>query len=200
MVSPAAPSTFSGWKQEEGLTSVMNKKFFQLSDKSTWLTPASIFAAINLEFDLDPAHPGRDNLYCSVPARRIYAIHDDGLRKSWSGRIWLNPPFAARHSQIPWLRKFFAHGDGIAFVNALTSSGWFHELVVPNAQTLVFPKGKTKFVMPDDGSIATEPPNGMVLIGMGPVGNAALRRCELGLFVQIREPAPIAQKILEVAS
>ena len=72
----------------------MNKKFFQLSDKSTWLTPASIFAAINLEFDLDPAHPGRDNPYCSVPARRIYAIHDDGLRQPWSGRVWLNPPFA----------------------------------------------------------------------------------------------------------
>jgi hypothetical protein len=41
----------------------MNKKFFQLSDKSTWLTPASIFVAVNLEFDLDPAHPGRDNPY-----------------------------------------------------------------------------------------------------------------------------------------
>jgi hypothetical protein len=51
--------------------------------------------------------------------------------------------------------------------------------------------------MPDDGSIATELPNGMVLIGVGPIANAALRRCELGLFVQIREPAPIAQEILK---
>ena len=161
----------------------MNKKFFQLSDKSTWLTPASIFTAIDLEFELDPAHPGRDNPYCSVPARRIYTIHDDGLRQDWSGRVWLNPPFAGRHSQLPWLRKFIAHGDGIAFVNALTSSGWFHELVVPNAQTLVFPQGKTKFVMPEDGSIATEPPNGMVLISMGAVANTALERSGLGWFV-----------------
>jgi hypothetical protein len=54
-----------------------------------------------------------------------------------------------------------------------------------------FLKGKTKFVMPEDGSIATEPPNGMVLIGVGKVANAALARCGLGWFTQIREPASI---------
>jgi hypothetical protein len=72
---------------------------------------------------------------------------------------------------------------GIALVNTLTSSGWFHELIVPSAQTLVFPKGKTKFVMPHDGSIAKEPTNGIVLIGMGRAANAALARCGLGWFV-----------------
>jgi hypothetical protein len=164
----------------------MRTKFFQHSDKGTWLTPGSYFVAIDRKFDHDVAHPGWSNPYCSVPTREIYTKDDDGLRQQWTGFVWMNPPFNGRHSQIPWLKKFFAHGNGIALVNALTSSGWFHELVVPHAETLLFPKGKTKFILPEDGSVATEPPNGIVLIGMGELANTALSRCGLGWFVSNR--------------
>jgi hypothetical protein len=85
-------------------------KFFQLTERGDWLTPRPIFEAIGLEFALDPAHPGRDNPYCVVPAKRNYTIHDDGLRQPWTGCVWLNMPFRGRFSQFPWLRKFFAHG------------------------------------------------------------------------------------------
>jgi hypothetical protein len=37
---------------------------------SDWFTPRYIFDALGLEFDLDPAHPGRDNPYCVVPNAR----------------------------------------------------------------------------------------------------------------------------------
>jgi len=37
----------------------------------------------------------------------------------------------ARRGHVPWLRKFFAHGNGIAVVAALTSADWFHQVVVP---------------------------------------------------------------------
>jgi hypothetical protein len=87
---------------------------------------------------------------------------------------------------VPWLRRFFKHADGIALVAARTSADWFHEVVVPNAQTLLFPNGKTKFVRPEDGSIGKEPGTGVVLIGMGEVANAALERSDLGFFVRIR--------------
>jgi|SRR5215831_10262469 len=164
----------------------MSTKFFQHSDKATWLTPRSIFEALGLEFDLDVAHPGWSNPYCCVPTKKIYTVIDNGLQQLWTGCVWMNPPFAGRHSQIPWLKKFFEHGNGIALVNALTSSGWFHDFVVPNAETVVFPKGKTKFVMPEDGSIATEPPNGVALVGVGELANTALGRCGLGWFVSNR--------------
>jgi hypothetical protein len=49
--------------------------------------------------------------------------------------------------------------------------------------------------MPEDGSVATEPTNGMVLIGVGKVANTALARCGLGLFVQIREPTAIVAEV-----
>src|SRR5262245_22839966 len=119
---------------------------------SEWFTPKPIFDALKLFFDLDPAHPGRNNPYCVVPVDKIFTEVDDGLRQPWRGLVWLNPPFGGRRGQVPWLRKFFGHGAGVALVAARTSSDWFHDVVAPNAQTLVFPRTKTKFVRPD-GSI-----------------------------------------------
>jgi hypothetical protein len=131
---------------------------------SDWFTPKPIFDALGLVFDLDPAHPGRDNPHCVVPTRRIFTARDDGLRQPWHGLIWLNPPFGGRRGQVPWLRKFLEHCNGIALCAARTSADWFHELVVPNAELLLFPAGKTKFIRPD-GSIGKEPGTGIVLVG-----------------------------------
>jgi hypothetical protein len=165
---------------------------------SNWFTPKSIFDALGLTFDLDPAHPGWDNPHCVVPTRRIYTIADDGLRQPWPPEllIWLNAPFGGRRGQVPWLKKFLAHGNGITLVAARTSADWFHDVVVPNAQSLLFPNGKIKFVRLD-GTVGKEPGTGVVLIGMGPVANAALRRSGLGFFIQIREPAAL---VVQVAS
>jgi Holliday junction resolvasome RuvABC endonuclease subunit len=150
---------------------------------SEWFTPKFIFDALGLEFDLDPAHPGRNNPFCVVPARRIFTAQDDGLQQPWIGLTWLNPPFGGRRGQVPWLQKFFAHGDGgVALVAARTSSDWFHEVVVPRAQSLLFPNGKTKFTRVD-GTIGKEPGTGVVLIGMGEIANRALERSGLGCFV-----------------
>ena len=145
---------------------------------SEWFTPKFVFDALALEFDLDPAHPGRENPFCVVPARRIFTVRDDGLQQSWIGLTWLNPPFGGRRGQVVWLKKFFAHGSGIALVAARTSADWFHEVVVPNAEALLFPDGKTKFVRPD-GTIGKEPGTGIVLIGMGQTANRALERSGL---------------------
>ena len=144
-----------------------------------WFSPKSIFDALDRVFDLDPAHPGRDNPYCVVPTREIFTKADDGLRQPWHGSVWLNPPFGGRRGQVPWLRTFFAHSNGIAIVAARTSADWFHEVVVPNAELLLFPNGKTKFHRPD-GTIGKEPGTGIVLIGAGCVACEALRRSGLG--------------------
>jgi hypothetical protein len=97
-------------------------------------TPQSIFDALRIkQFDLDPAHPGRDNPYCCVPARRIFTKADDGLRQPWprGALTFMNPPFGGRRGQVPWLKKFFQHRNGIALVAARTSADWFHAIVVP---------------------------------------------------------------------
>lgn len=144
-----------------------------------WYTPPAMLDAIGLTFDLDPCSPGPGHW---VPARKVYTIHDDGLRQTWAGLVFMNPPFGARHGHVPWLRKFVAHGNGVAVVRAYTSSGWFHDEVAPHAHTLLFPRGKTQFVRPD-GSIGKSPGHGVVLLGMGDVASAALMRSGLGWAV-----------------
>jgi hypothetical protein len=147
-----------------------------------WRTPKPIFDALELIFDTDPCWPLDGP--CFVPAQVRYTVHDNGLLKPWHGLVWLNPPFGGRRGHVSWLKKFFAHGNGIALVNALTSADWFHAIVVPNAQLLCFPNGKTKFIKPD-GSVGNEPANGIILLGIGDVANNALRRCGLGVCMTI---------------
>jgi hypothetical protein len=148
---------------------------------SDWYTPPEYFKALGLTFELDPCSPGPGHW---VPAKQIYTKADDGLFQPWHGLVFMNPPFGGRRGQVPWLRKFFAHGNGIALVAARTSADWFYEVVVPNAELLCFPNGKTKFHRPD-GSIGKEPGTGIVLIGAGSVACTALRRSGLGACMTI---------------
>ena len=60
----------------------------------------------------------------------------------------------------------------------------FDDYVVPHAETLLFPRGKTKFHRPD-GTIGNAPGPGIVLIGMGEAANAALTRSGLGLCIRL---------------
>ncbi|TDR90346.1 DNA N-6-adenine-methyltransferase [Enterovirga rhinocerotis] len=150
-----------------------------------WYTPPAIFDALGLTFDLDPCSPGPGHW---VPARRVYTIADDGLSQLWTGLVFMNPPFGGREGHIPWLRRFLAHGQGVAIVRAYTSSGWFHDELVPRAEGLLFPRGKTKFIRPD-GSVGGSPGHGIVLVGMGQQALGAMEASGLGLFVTIAPPA-----------
>jgi len=170
-----------------------HKRLMSIGKMSEWRTPKAIFDALGLAFDLDPCSPLDGP--CFVPARHRYTIHVDGLRQPWHGLVWLNPPFGGRRSQVPWLTKFFRHGNGIALCNALTSADWFQAVVVPNAQVLCFPNGKTKFIRPD-GSIGKEPGNGIVLLGAGDVANDALRRSGLGVCMIIDGVVADQQRII----
>jgi hypothetical protein len=154
-----------------------------IGQSDDWHTPPETFGELRQGglsiFDLDPAHPGRDHPFVYVPAKEIYTKADDGLRQIWRGLVFLNPPFGGRNGHVPWLVKFLDHGNGICIVRAYTSAGWFHQHVVPRAELLCFPRGKTKFIRPD-GSIGKAPGHGVVLIGMGAVACDALRRSGLG--------------------
>jgi hypothetical protein len=136
-------------------------------------------------FDLDPCHPGRDNVHCIVPARQIFTEADDGLSQPWHGLAFLNPPYAYPHRRdhVKWLKRLIEHGQGVAVINALTSSDWWHETVVPSFSVIVFPNGKTKFINPDSGEIGNEPANGVALLGVGAVACEALKNCGLGWVV-----------------
>lgn len=164
-----------------------------------WYTPRAYFTALGIMFALDPCSPGREHW---VPAQRVFTKADDGLIQDWGqGPVFVNPPFGGRHGHVPWLMKFIAHGNGIAIVRAYTSADWWHDVVAPAAETLLFPRGKTQFVRGSEmrsvsrkgkitvhpaGSVGTSPGHGVALIGMGSVGNIALEQSGLGWFVDQR--------------
>jgi hypothetical protein len=151
-----------------------------LGKSDEWYTPPEYFAALRLVFDLDPCSPGPGHW---VPARSVYTKTDDGLSQPWHGCVFMNPPFGGRNGQVPWLRKFFAHGNGIAVVMARTSAGWFHDYA-SSADTMLFPRGKTKFIRPD-GTIGKSPGSGIVMLGAGATACTALHRSKLGICVDL---------------
>lgn len=164
-----------------------------------WYTPREFFAAFGVRFALDPCSPGPGHW---VPADKIYTKEDDGLSLPWSGLVFMNPPFGGRNGHVPWLKKFFEHGNGIGVIRAYTSSGWWHKWM-PRADHILFPRGKTQFIPsdatkarliedarrraiakgedPDKVKFSNAPGHGIALFAAGDQGCQVLERCGLGM-------------------
>lgn len=137
-----------------------------------WYTPAYIFAALGERFDLDVANAAIGGAH--VPCRA--SIGADSLSLPWFGFIWMNPPFGGRNGLVPWLDKFFAHGDGISLTPDRTSAPWWQDANRRADATLLI-AGKVKFERPD-GSIGKSPGTGTTLFAAGDRAVAALVRAE----------------------
>ena len=149
----------SHWEQSVGAT-------------DQWFTPKYVFDALSCDFDLDVAAPKFGPRY--VPVN--HWIWEDSLAKIWQGFIWMNPPFGQRNGLIPWLNKFFNHGNGIALVPDRTSAPWW-QTAAHRACCILFVDGKIKFERPD-GSLGKQPGNGTCLMASGRLGVQALIRAE----------------------
>lgn len=139
-----------------------------------WYTPPAVFRALGLSFDLDPAAPAGGVPW--VPAERFFSRADDGLAQSWTGRVWLNPPYG-REVEC-WLDRLAEHGDGLALVFARTDTRWYQG-VVRRATAVCFVAGRLAFVRPDGSSAgsATAP---SVLLAFGLPCALALSESRLG--------------------
>lgn len=132
-----------------------------------WYTPAYIFNALAVTFDLDVASPPRQT---HVPCRA--RLTESALEAVWRGFVWMNPPFGGRNGLEPWLDKFFAHGNGIALTPDRTSAPWW-QAAANRADAVLFIAGKVKFERPD-GSIGKSPSNGTTLMASGAAAVDAL--------------------------
>jgi len=137
-----------------------------------WYTPRYIFDALGCHFDMDVAHPAGQTTH--VPCDEI--ITTDSLSKEWRGFVWMNPPFGGRNGLVPWLDKFFRHGNGIALTPDRTSAPWWQD-AARRADVVFFIHGKIKFERPD-GSIGRQPGNGTTLFGCGDRAAEALRNAQ----------------------
>lgn len=106
-----------------------------------WYTPAWIFAELGLTFDLDPASP--HDMETAVPAATKYTVFDDGLKRPWFGRVWMNPPYGPNTGE--WMRRFIDHGNGIALVFSRTDTSWCQE-ALRTASAMLFVGGRIDFI------------------------------------------------------
>lgn len=136
-----------------------------------WYTPKYVFDALGCWFDLDVAGPG---LKTHVPTGRC--ITHSSLERPWFGFVWMNPPFGGRNGLIPWLDKFFEHGNGIALTPDRTSAPWWQE-AARRADAVLFVSPKIKFERPD-GSLGKQPGTGTTLFACGDHAVLSLRRAD----------------------
>jgi hypothetical protein len=140
-----------------------------------WYTPAYIFSALNLVFDLDPACPADGPRH--VPCRDWYS--EKGLERPWHGLVWMNPPFGHQATKRDWLGRFFGHGNGVALVPDRTSAPWFQEFA-PLADAICWVSPKIKFEKPD-GTLGEQPGTGTALLASGSLSVEAIKRSHLGM-------------------
>lgn len=127
-----------------------------------WYTPPHVFEAMRCEFDMDVASPGAE-VTPWIPALEF--VTAESLARPWDGFVWMNPPFGGRNGLVPWLEKFFRHGNGIALVPDRTSAPWWQQFA-PRADLALFVARKIKFIGAN-GEPGTSPAQGTTLLAIG---------------------------------
>jgi phage N-6-adenine-methyltransferase len=93
-----------------------------------WETPPDLFAALAHRFgglDLDPAATA-----ANAKCERYFTRAEDGLAQSWTGRVWLNPPYGREMGA--WMQKAWESSQTTAelvvcLVPARTDTAWWHK-------------------------------------------------------------------------
>ncbi|HEY6380746.1 MAG TPA: DNA N-6-adenine-methyltransferase [Pseudolabrys sp.] len=125
----------------------------QNTGETEWFTPADYIEAARRvlgAIDLDPASTSAANKI--IQATTIYTAADSGLSKDWSGRVWMNPPYAQPLIEH-FAEKLSASVQAgsvtaaIALVNNATETAWFRALAKV-ASSVCFPEGRIRFWHP----------------------------------------------------
>jgi phage N-6-adenine-methyltransferase len=122
--------------------------------ENEWYTPAQYVAMAREVLggvDLDPASSAIANQ--TVRATNFFSVNDDGLGKSWFGKVWLNPPYAQ-----PWIARFIDKlvnevregrvEKAIALTHNYTDTAWF-QTAANAATSICFTRGRIAFLSPD---------------------------------------------------
>ena len=123
------------------------------SGNNEWYTPAEYIELAREVLgiiDIDPASCEYANE--TVKAKKYYSIDDDGLTKTWNGKVWMNPPYSADlvgKFADKFVSEFVVNhiSEGIVLVNNATETSWFNKLISV-ASAVSFPKGRIRYKSP----------------------------------------------------
>lgn len=124
--------------------SIASKPSIHFSSKTDlWATPQSFFDELNAEF-------GFDLDVCTLPENAkcpcFFTPAQDGLKQTWVGTCWMNPPYGREIGN--WVCK--AHDSArigatvVCLVPARTDTSWWHTWVL-KASEIRFVRGRLKF-------------------------------------------------------
>jgi ParB family chromosome partitioning protein len=100
--------------------------------------------------DLDPASSAVANK--TVDAAEYFTEIDDGLKKNWNGRVWLNPPYAQpdiAHFADKMIQEWNSGRveSAIVLTHNYTDTVWFQSLIHA-ATAFCLTRGRVRFVSP----------------------------------------------------
>ncbi len=141
------------------------------SGNNEWYTPTRFLEAardVLGTIDLDPASCELANQ--NVQAATFYTEQDDGLSKSWTGNVWMNPPYAQPLIEdfcTKLVEEYKANNvkAAIALVNNGTETKWGQALL-SNAAAVCFPASRIKF-LDTQGNPTGAPLQGQMIIYLG---------------------------------
>ena len=146
------------------------------SGNNEWYTPPKFIELARQVMggiDLDPATSEVANRVVQAP--KIFTAEDDGRAQQWSGRVWMNPPYAQ-----PLMGDFaeavaskYESGEieqACILVNNGTETQWFQRMLGA-ADAVCFPKTRIKFFDPA-GNPSGAPLQGQAILYMGGNVNA----------------------------
>lgn len=122
----------------------------QFTGENEWYTPKEHIERARQAMDgidLDPATSQEAQKV--VKAKKFFTVEDDGLKKNWAGRVWLNPPYAQ-----PFIQQFVEklvseYGEGrtteaVLLTHNYTDTAWFH-IAAGACSAICFTRGRVKF-------------------------------------------------------
>jgi phage N-6-adenine-methyltransferase len=127
--------------------------------ENEWYTPAEHVERVRRVLggiDLDPA--SSEAAQATIRALRFFTKEDDGLALPWTGRIWLNPPYA-QPTIAHFVDKMLAErhvgrvSAAVVLTHNYTDTAWFQKLAGV-ADAICFTRGRIRFVSPQ-GKLAS---------------------------------------------
>lgn len=150
----------------------MDSHFQRTVASDEWYTPLSLIQSLG-EFDLDPAAPEH-------PLWRTAKVMMDkninGLKQSWGGRVWLNPPYS-QPLRDEFIKRMIQHGNGILLLFSRTGNESFQTLL-RKADAVLFLRERVRFYKPD-GKQGGSPGCDSALFAFGENNIEALRKSGL---------------------